>query len=315
MNMDTESLRWFQHVADGTTVTEVADIFGATQPGVSRALARLDRQVGTPLLEKSGRLLRTTLAGATFKRYVDDLLHDLDDGLAALEQLVDPETGNVSVAFQLSLGTWLIPHLVARFREQHPGVRFSFAHAHDVEGSALIASGEIDVQISSRRPRNPAMHWRRLFIEQLYLAVPSDHRLARQSAVDLADVAHEPFVALGPSWELRQLSESLCAAAGFTADVAFEGDDIAMVTGFVAAGLGVAIVPSLGLDPGARPAREGTRLLTLRDPGAVRDIGMAWSRERRLLPSAELFRQFVLSVDLARDLAAPTRRDHGGRVR
>ena len=296
--MDTEALRWFQQVADGTTVTEVADIFGVSQPGVSRALDRLDKELGTPLLEKSGRVLRPTLAGATFKRHVDDLLHDLDDGLAAIDQLVDPETGSVSVAFQLSLGTWLIPHLVSQFRALHPGVTFSFAHSHDVVGSAQIASGMIDVQISSRRPRNPAMHWRRLLIEQLFLAVPADHALAHRDSARLADVAEDPFVMLGATWELRQLTESLCAAAGFAPKVAFEGDDVSMVTGFVGAGLGVAIVPSMGLAPSARPRGDGPVLVAISDPGAVRDIGMAWSRERRLLPSAALFREFVLSADL-----------------
>ena len=80
--VDTESLRWFQQVADGVTVTEVADLYLVSQPGVSRALARLEEQVGTPLLHKSGRVLRLTQAGATFKRHVDGLLHELDDGLA-----------------------------------------------------------------------------------------------------------------------------------------------------------------------------------------------------------------------------------------
>jgi DNA-binding transcriptional LysR family regulator len=58
-------------------------------------LARLEREVGTPLLRRSGRVLRMTQAGSAFKRHVDALLHQLDDGLAAVSQLVDPETGAV----------------------------------------------------------------------------------------------------------------------------------------------------------------------------------------------------------------------------
>ena len=62
MGMDTDALRWFQQVADGTTVTEVSELEPVTQPGISRALARLEAQVGTPLLRKSGRTLRVTQA-------------------------------------------------------------------------------------------------------------------------------------------------------------------------------------------------------------------------------------------------------------
>src|SRR6185295_11704839 len=105
--MDIQSLRWFQLVADGATVTEVAELHMVSQPGVSRALARLEREVGSPLLLRSGRLLRTTHAGAVFKRHVDATVHAFDDGLAAVDELIDPETGSVSIVFQLSLGTWL----------------------------------------------------------------------------------------------------------------------------------------------------------------------------------------------------------------
>src|SRR5687768_15208660 len=91
MDMDVAALRWFQLVADGGTVTDVADAHGVSQPGVSRALARLEADVGAPLLHKSGRVLRVTHAGRVFKRHVDGMLHRLDDGLAAVNELVDPE--------------------------------------------------------------------------------------------------------------------------------------------------------------------------------------------------------------------------------
>src|SRR5688572_19123704 len=123
--METRDLRWFQQVADGITLTELSEVEGTTQPGVSRALARLEQEVGTALLHRSGRTLRMTHAGAAFKRHVDRLLHELDDGLAAVHQLVDPETGTVTLAFHSSLGTWLVPDLVSSFRADHPQVHFA----------------------------------------------------------------------------------------------------------------------------------------------------------------------------------------------
>ena len=67
MDVDTEALRWFQQVADGVTVTEVGELYWVTQSGVSRGLARLEAEVGTPLLRRNGRTLRMTQAGAAFK--------------------------------------------------------------------------------------------------------------------------------------------------------------------------------------------------------------------------------------------------------
>jgi len=304
MGMDTDALRWFQQVADGVTVTEVADVYLVSQPGVSRALARLEDEVGTPLLHKTGRVLRPTHAGTVFKRHVDALLHGLDDGLAAVNELVDPETGTVTVAFQLSLGTWLVPGMISGFRRQHPRVQFRLEQSEDALGSSLLAGGRIDLEFTARRPRNPAVHWERLFAEPLLLAVPPGHALAERSEISLAEVSGDDFVMLRPSWELRQLSDDLCAAAGFTPRVAFEGDDLPVVRGFVAAGLGVAIIPAM--DVGASPGRTGgERLLPLTDAGAYRDVGLAWSDSRRLLPSAELFRQYVVSTGRANPAGLP----------
>jgi DNA-binding transcriptional LysR family regulator len=301
MDVETDALRWFQQVADGMTVTEVAQEHLVSQPGVSRALARIEAEVGTPLLHKSGRLLRPTYAGSVFKRHVDDLLRGLDDGLAAVAELVDPRAGTVSVAFQLSLGTWLVPAMIEGFRAEYPRVQFRLEQSHDALGSSLVAGGRIDLEFTSRRPRNPAVHWERLFAQPLFLAVPRRHRLAKRPEASLADVAEEDFVMLSPAWELRMLSDDLCAEAGFEPRVAFEVDDLPVVHGFVAAGLGVAIVPASEGEPQPK-GRAAARLIRLADPNASRDVGIAWSRERRLLPSADLFRRHVLAArDRAQD--------------
>ena len=294
MEMETDVLRWFQLVADGVTLTEVADLYGVSQPGVSRALARLEDEVGTPLLGRSGRVLRPTHAGSAFKRHVDVCMHGLDDGLAAVSQLVAPETGTVTIAFPPSLGTWLIPDLIGRFRLRYPQVHFRLQQSDDTLGSSLVAGGSVDLEFTARRPRNPAVHFERLFAQPLELAVPADHWTAtsERRTVALADVADEAFVVLTPSWELRTLSDRLCAGAGFTPRVAFEATDLSVVRGFVAAGLGVAIVPATDADRSA--AGVVHRALRITDTGAHRDVGLTWSQDRRLLPSAELFRTAVL---------------------
>jgi len=295
MDMDTEALRWFLLVADGMTVTEVAQVHRVSQPGVSRALARLEAEVGTPLLHRTGRLLRPTYAGTVFRSHVDTMMRGLDDGLAAVNELVDPRTGTVSVAFQLSLGTWLVPDMIEGFRQEYPRVRFRLEQSHDALGSSLVAGGRIDLEFTSRRPRNPAVRWERLFAQPLFLAVPRRHRLAGRSEVSLREVADEDFVMLRPSWELRALSDELCTEAGFEPRVTFEVDDLPVVHGFVAVGLGVAIVPASEGEPQPK-GRAAARLIRLSDRGASRDVGVAWSRERRLLPSADLFRRHVLAA-------------------
>ena len=304
MSMDVAALRWFQQVADGVTVTQVSEIERVTQSGVSRALARLEAEVGTPLLRRSGRTLRMTHAGVAFKRHVDALVHELDDGLAAVNQLVDPETGTVTLAFQSSLGAWLVPDLVGSFRPEHGDVRFELRRKIDELVPAVRARGQVDLELSTVRTTDPSLRWRRLVNEPLQLAVWPGHRFARRTQIRLAQASDEPFVTTGPTSALRQLAEALCGEAGFAPIVALVDDDLATVRGLVGAGLGVAIVPA----PRGGPQNTGTgplHYLELTDVRAVREIGLAWSAERRLLPAAELFRQHVLGWAASRPLPAP----------
>ena len=303
MRMDTDALRWLQQVADGTTLTEVSELEAVTQSGVSRALARLEAQIGTPLLRRSGRTLRMTHAGAVFKPHLDTLLHSLDDGIAAVSQLIDPDTGTVALAFQQSLGTWLVPDLARSFRAAHPGVRFRLTQSRDEPDFVILDGGHADLELGSRRSPDESGQSRLIAVEPLRLAVRRDHPLARRGQIRLAEVAAEPFISLRPSSGLRRQTDELCQQAGFRPDVIFEGDDLSNVRGFVAAGLGVAVVPAPRAgSPEAVPGPVA--YLALQDDGAVRQIYLTWSAERRLLPATDLFRRHVLRRAAARQLPA-----------
>ena len=294
--MDTDALRWFQLVADGYTVTEVSEVFGVSQPGVSRALARLEKEVGTPLLRRSGRVLRMTHAGVAFKRHVDSLVNDLDDGLAAVSELVDPEAGVVTLAFPLSLGSWLVPRPITDFRREHPRVKFVLLRTAVGESGRVsqhLATRSADVELTTHRVHGPDIEWRRVLVEPLVLAVGLAHPLASRDEVSLSEVASEPFIMRRAPSGMRGQTLDLCHAAGFEPEVELEADDLLTVRGLVAAGLGVAVVPAMGLPAPTTFARS--RLLPIVDAGAQREVGVAWVRGRPLLPSGEAFRHFVLA--------------------
>lgn len=290
--MDTHALRWFQEVADGATVTEVSELERTSQSGVSRALARLEAEVGAPLFRRSGRTLRLTHAGSAFKHHVDQVIHHLDDGVASVQQIIAPETGTVTLSFELFLGRRVLPRLLGSFGGAYPEVRFDLRPKRDETVTAVRARGEIDLELSTLRPPGLWFEWQRLAREPLVLAVGPSHTLSRRSSISLAEVASEPFITLLPTSRLRQIAEELCQAAGFEPRVAFECDEVSMVHGYVAAGLGVAVVPASALLT-ADLGREAPRSLRITDDGATYDIGVTWSTDRRMLPSAELFLEHI----------------------
>ncbi len=144
-------------------------------------------------------------------------------------------------------------------------------------------------------PPGPTLRWKRLLTEPLRLAVPPGHPLARRAQIALAEVGDQGFVMLRVPSMFRRQCEELCRTAGFEPEIAIEADDLATVRGLVSAGLGIAVVPAPRL--GSAMPDGALHLLTITDVHAVREIGLAWSTERRLLPATELFR--VHTVDQA----------------
>ncbi len=292
--MDTEVLRWFQQVSDGATVTEVSELAMASQSGVSRALARLEDEVGEQLLRRSGRTLRMTEAGAAFKRHVDVMIHQLDDGLAAVQQVIDPESGLVTLAFEPWLGPGWVPSLVSGFRLEHPLVRFQMVTEHADTMDTLRHRGDIDLELTTSRPAPSTFGWHAVARAPLHLALAANHPLASQPVVALADLAEVGFVAFRGGSSMRGVTDNMCAEAGLIPRIDFECDDLSTVLGFIAAGLGVAITPlPHGYRAEAGQADAMLRFLTITDASAALEIGVAWSLQQRLLPAAQAFLEFL----------------------
>src|SRR6202020_3090950 len=110
----------------------------------------LEAEAGTPVLARSGRTLALSRAGEVFKPHVDSMLRRFDDGIAAVGQFMSPETGTVALAFQQSLGTWLVPDLVRSFRARHPDVQFRLAQVRDELHGLPLDGGVTDLAIGTR---------------------------------------------------------------------------------------------------------------------------------------------------------------------
>jgi DNA-binding transcriptional LysR family regulator len=286
--MNVDELRWFVAVAERGRVTKAAEELHISQPALSRALARMQAELGVGLFDRSGRTLRLNRFGELYLEHARRALGELDSGSRALEELAGGERGLVSLGFAPTLSTWLVPALVSAFRGEHPEARFQL---HQDAVRLLVDSlneGAVDLLISSR-PGAVGLDWHAIGRERLQLAVPPGHRLAGRKRVRLEQAAGEPFVMLKHAFDFRDLVEELCRRAGFEPDSAVEAEDIASARAFAAAGLGVAVVPPQHTEP----ARDVPHV-ELSDPTAVRTIGISWDERRYRSPMTELFRAFVV---------------------
>lgn len=282
--MELRTVRWFLAVAESGNVTNAAADLRISQPGLSRAIARLERELGARLFDREGRTLRLSVYGEIFRAHAERLAAAEDAARRALAEAADPERGEVSLAFLHTQGVALVPELLRDHRSRHPRVTFRLSQGSAEQIEAAVADGRADLAITSPRPDGLA--WHPLVTERLRLAVPADHRLADRASVRLADAAGEPFIVMRPGYGLRSITEELFRREDVRPRIAFEGEEAATLRGLVAAGLGVAVVP---------PGERTPGVVDLAIDGARRTIGLAWVGDRVRPPVVEEFRRHVIA--------------------
>lgn len=282
-------LAQFAGVARHEHVTRAAAELLVPQSTLSRAMLRLEADLGVALFARRGRTLSLTPAGRRFLESVEGALASIEQAAESLRADADPSTGKVAFGFLHTLGSETVPELIRTFRVDHPRVRFALVQNHGEWMLEKLRTGALDLCLTSPVPNAPDLVARRLDEQRLRLVVPEDHRLARRKRVRLVEAADEPFVTLEPGFGMRRIFEDLCAEAGFRPRIAFEGEEAETLRGLVAAGLGVSLLP-----PPTVP-RPGVRELAVSAPRAVREIGVAWLDGHQDTPPVTAFKKFLLS--------------------
>jgi DNA-binding transcriptional LysR family regulator len=265
-----------------------ADALGYTQSAVSQQISALEREVGVTLVERGVRPVRLTDAGDTLIELAEPVfegLASLDAGLEAFRTL---SRGRLRLASFPSACLPLAGPALAAFHRDHPGVELTLSVAEPREATRLLRTGEADVAIlfDESEPSTPAPGLERtpLLDDPVVLVLPSTGRLARRRGIDLSDLAEERWTSPardGPGAGYRRMFERACAAAGFEPQVAHETEDVLIAQSFVAAGLGLALMPRLALSV----THPSITLRELRD-APRRQVWAARVKNRRL-PAAD----------------------------
>lgn len=296
--MQIEELRWFTTLCETGNVGRAAAELGLSQPGLSRALARLEQELGAPLFDRRGRVLALNRYGRAYLEHARRILAEDEAGRRAIADLASPQTGTVALAFLYTVGNWLVPRLLLSFRAQHPRVRFHLEQGGNSANLQALDRGAVDLVITAPRPPDPGLAWRALRTEHLYLAVPAGHRLAHRARVRIEEAAAEPFVATREGTGLRESTGQLWREAGIEARIAFESDDVPALRGLVAVGLGVAVLPRSRTYDGSvdDSAEPWLRYIPIAGPHAERVLGLVWREDRWASPAVTAFRDSVAAL-------------------
>lgn len=249
--LDSRRLRVLCEVARHGSFSAAAEALGYTQPAISRQIAALEAEVGMVLVRRVPQGAVLTDAGRLLADRAEAILTRLLDAEAELRSLAGLEGGTLKLATFASAAASIVPLAVARFRSRYPQVELQVTIAeHDK--LARLRSGDHDLALT-HDPGNDLegvtsgeVEAIALFDDPMYVALPLGHPLADAPALSMGDLSDEPWMlSTGrtcPDWRLFMRA---CHDAGFEPKIAFQNDDYPAILGFVAAGVGVALIPDM----------------------------------------------------------------------
>ncbi|WP_174188604.1 LysR family transcriptional regulator [Nocardia barduliensis] len=281
--MELQQMRYVLAVAETNSFTRAAERCLVVQSALSHQIARLERELGARLFERTSRRVRLTPAGAAFLPAARQCLDAAERAAAEVAAAVGEVRGRLAVGLIPTVAAVDIPEALREFRGRYPHVRISLRVGASEELVEKVEHGALDVAFlglpTTAGPRGVAAH--ALARDRLVAVVAPDHPLAGEPTVDLRRLSSEVFVDLPAGTAGRLQSDQAFAAAGLDRDVAFEVTSADYIARLVRPGLAVAMLPSAYV-----PQLEGVVTLEVTDaPARVEYV--VWSRSRP--PAATAF--------------------------
>ncbi len=260
-----------REVARHGSFSGAADALGYTQPAVSRQIATLEAETGAVLVRRTVKGARLTDAGEVLVRHGEIIFAAIDAAETELGAVLGLEAGRLHLATIASAAASIVPLAITRFRAEHPGVELVVEMMEPEHSLPRLRSGELDIAlVNDAEPvAGEPIERIHLFDDPMYVALPPGHRLAERRRLRLRDLAADPWMLSATNaCPDAAIFASACRAEGFTPKIAFENDDYHAILGFVAAGVGVAMIPDLV----ARAAREDVVFRSLSTGSLARQI-------------------------------------------
>jgi DNA-binding transcriptional LysR family regulator len=284
--MDLHALQVFRAVATEKSFSRAAGRLGRTQPAISLAVQRLEGELGERLIDRLGRSLRLTDAGALvldFARRFENLGQELTTAIAELR---DNAAGRLTIGANESTTLYLLPHL-ARYRRRYPRVRVQVRRSLSSRIPAELIDGELELGVISYAPEDDRLTARVIYSDHLAFVVSPQHRLARRKSVSISELGMETFIAHNVVSPYRDVVERAFERLRVPLNRDVEMPTVETIRKLVQQNEGVAFLPRMCVE---EELREGAlREVRVKELKVERKIHLVYPSHRTLSHAASAF--------------------------
>ncbi len=291
INLSIRDLRALLALADQRSFTRAARQCHLSQSAFSTLIKGIEDVLGYRLFDRDTRKVELTPQGQLLEASARRVVADFDAMIADVHGHAQLRTGRVSVAALPSLAAGWLPSVFAEYRQRHPHVGLALADRLSAPCVELVRSGQADFALASSHIEGDDLETQLLCNDRFHLVCRADHPLAQQAAVSVRDLSAAPFIHLARSHSVRLQLER--AFHPHPMRTVMEVEQLATVTGMIAAGIGITVVPALTLYEFQRPELVSR---PIRIKGLVRRIHLVRRRGVTLSPAAQAMYGLMLEM-------------------
>ena len=306
MAINLHQLKIFHTVARSSSFSRAAAELLISQPSVSIQVGELERQLGADLFELVGKSVRLTEAGRVLDDYAARILALIDEARGAVDELKGLRRGRLLLGATPTPGTYVLPPLLGRFKEQYPGIEIILHIKETRRIQEMLLAHELDLGILGGKVGFPDLESSVFLTDELVLVVAPSHRLAALPAVRAADLAGEPFILRERGSGNREVVDDALHQAGVHVTPVFELEGAEMVKQAVAANLGISILWRCAVDLDVAAGR--LRRVPVDGLEMKRAIWLVRRRDDRRSRAAQAFLEMIGSPAATVAAAASTTR-------
>ena len=283
--MELLHLKYFLTVAKTEHITKAAKELNIVQPALSKTISSLEKEISVSLFDRKGKYIELNENGRFFYERVNQSLSILENSVKELQEK-NAVLENEIKLLVLSASP-LIPDILSKFKSLHPQITFELSQ--DLESPSNCRNFDFYIYsapTNSKLDKNSIT----LLTEELSVAVPTAHPLAKKSQVSLPDLYLENFITLGQG-NFKEVVYSVFKNAKFNPNIVFEGNNPFTLKNLISSGQGISIVPSISWNFKHDPY---IKLLKFGDRTYKRNINLSWSETKYKSNHTLLFKDFVI---------------------
>lgn len=301
--MDFKQIEAFVNVVRYKSFSRAADATFFTQPTISTHISILEKELGTKLLDRKGRIVEMTPQGRQFYKYAVEMVNTRAQAIDALDKDSDKVEGVLELQTSSIPGITFLPEMLAGFRKEHTKTMFYVDQSDSVTVADNVCERRGELGFVGEKGNNPNLEYNKLFSDRSVLVVPNG-MFTDSEEVDIEEIVGLPFIWRENGSATQKSFEDAVIRKGYdrtSFEVVAMFNDLDAIIRSVESGLGVSILSEQTV---AKLSSPGIRAVNINGFNANRDFYMINMKSVALSPVAESFKQYVLE-----------RRPAGGRKR